>query len=52
MAGLLKMEARLSIVTLGVADVAKARTFYEALGLRASSASQDSITFFEAGALC
>ena len=43
------MEPRLSIVTLGVADVAKARTFYEALGFKASPASQESITFMDAG---
>ncbi len=43
------MEPRLSIVTLGVADVAKARAFYEALGFTASVASQDSITFMDAG---
>lgn len=43
------MEARLSLVTLGVADVAKARSFYEALGFVASSASQESVTFLTAG---
>ena len=43
------MEPRLNIVTLGVADVAKARAFYEALGFKASSASQDSVTFLDAG---
>jgi catechol 2,3-dioxygenase-like lactoylglutathione lyase family enzyme len=43
------MEPRLSLVTLGVADVARARTFYEALGFRAGKASQDSVTFFDAG---
>ena len=43
------MEPRISIVTLGVANVAKARSFYESLGFKASGASQDAITFFEAG---
>jgi hypothetical protein len=43
------MEPRLSLVTLGVVDVARARTFYEALGFRAGKASQDSVTFFDAG---
>ena len=43
------MEPRLSFVTLGVADVAASRNFYEALGFRASSASQPGVTFFEAG---
>jgi uncharacterized protein len=43
------MEPRLSLVTLGVADVARARAFYEALGFTAGSASQDSVTFLDAG---
>ena len=43
------MEPRVSIVTLGVGDVAKSRRFYEALGFKASVASQESITFFDAG---
>jgi uncharacterized protein len=37
---------RLSIVTLGVRDMARARAFYEALGWVASSASNDNVTFF------
>lgn len=41
------MEPRISLVTLGVADVARARKFYEALGLAASSASQERIAFFQ-----
>jgi uncharacterized protein len=28
------MEQRISLITLGVADVARARTFYERLGWR------------------
>lgn len=43
------MEPRLTIVTLGVADVARARRFYEALGFKASSASQASVAFLDAG---
>ncbi|MEZ5907743.1 MAG: VOC family protein [Hyphomicrobiaceae bacterium] len=43
------MTPRLSLVTLGVGDVAAARRFYEALGFVASGASLDSIAFFEAG---
>ena len=42
---------RASIITLGVADVGKARAFYEALGFKASAASQASITFFDAGGI-
>jgi uncharacterized protein len=45
------MQPRLSIVTLGVADLARARAFYEELGFRASSASQGDIVFFQAGAM-
>jgi predicted lactoylglutathione lyase len=37
---------RLTMVTLGVADVARSTAFYESLGWRRSSASQDTITFF------
>jgi uncharacterized protein len=45
------MESRLSIVTLGVADLARSREFYERLGWRKSSASSDGITFFQAGGM-
>ncbi len=41
------MEPRISLITLGVADVARARAFYEALGWRASAASQPEIAFFQ-----
>ncbi|MHA1537516.1 MAG: VOC family protein [Alphaproteobacteria bacterium] len=43
------MEQRLGIVTLGVRDMARARAFYERLGWRASSASNESVAFFDAG---
>jgi len=43
------VEQRLSLVTLGVSDMARARGFYEQLGWRASSASNDAVTFFQAG---
>lgn len=43
------MEPRLSLVTLGVSDVARSRAFYEALGFKAGSASQESVTFLDAG---
>ncbi|OQW58540.1 MAG: glyoxalase [Proteobacteria bacterium HN_bin10] len=45
------MEPRISIVTLGVANLARSRAFYEAMGFRASSASQGDIVFFQAGAM-
>ena len=43
------MEPRLTLITLGVADVARARKFYEALGFKAGRASQDAVTFLDAG---
>ena len=45
------MEPRISLITLGVGDVARARAFYEKLGFRASSASQGDVVFFQAGSL-
>lgn len=44
-----ELEPRLSFVTLGVQDVGRSRKFYEALGFRASAASQPEVTFFDAG---
>lgn len=45
------MEPRISLVTLGVADLPRARAFYEALGWRASPASQEEVAFFQAGGM-
>lgn len=45
------MDQRLSLVTLGVADVARATAFYERLGWRRSSQSTASTTFFDLGGL-
>ena len=45
------MEPRISLVTLGVADMPRARRFYEALGWRASGASNEHVTFFQLGGL-
>ena len=44
------MEPRISLVTLGVADVARARAFYEALGWRSGNDDPD-VTFFQAGGM-
>lgn len=38
---------RMSIVTLGVGDLAASTAFYEALGWKRSASSQASITFFQ-----
>lgn len=43
------VPARLSIVTLGVSDLAKSRAFYTALGWRLSSASSEEICWFRIG---
>jgi catechol 2,3-dioxygenase-like lactoylglutathione lyase family enzyme len=40
------MRPCISLITLGVADMARSRAFYEALGWKASSASQAEVTFF------
>lgn len=42
----MSVPQRLTMVTLGVTDVPRATAFYESLGWRRSSASQDEITFF------
>ncbi len=43
------MEQRLSLVTLGVADLARARAFYEALGWASGAGPDDDVVFFQAG---
>ena len=45
------MDARVSIVTLGVTGMARARAFYEALGFVAGAASNEHVTFFQAGGM-
>jgi predicted lactoylglutathione lyase len=45
------MQPRLTLVTLGVADLARARTFYEAWGWKPSSASQAEVAFYQANGL-
>jgi catechol 2,3-dioxygenase-like lactoylglutathione lyase family enzyme len=43
------MEQRLSLITLGVADLARARAFYEALGWTSGAEEEDDVVFFKAG---
>jgi uncharacterized glyoxalase superfamily protein PhnB len=43
------MEQRISLITLGVADLARARTFYERLGWRGREVEQT--VFFQAGCM-
>jgi uncharacterized protein len=44
------MEQRVSLITLGVGDLARARAFYEAVGWRPVSGPPD-VVFFQAGGL-
>jgi catechol 2,3-dioxygenase-like lactoylglutathione lyase family enzyme len=44
------MEQRLSLVTLGVSDIARARAFYEDLGWQGSSPDGE-VVFFQAGGM-
>lgn len=46
-----KMEQRLSLVTLGVADLARSRNFYERLGWRRSAKDAEGVAFFQAGGM-
>ena len=45
------MDCRVTLVTLGVADMGVARAFYEKLGWRAHASSTPDVTFFEAGGM-
>jgi hypothetical protein len=45
------VEQRLSLVTLGVANLARARAFYEALGWRTGAAPADDVVFFQSGGM-
>ncbi|HUQ22635.1 MAG TPA: VOC family protein [Gaiellaceae bacterium] len=45
------MEQRLSLVTLGVRDVARSRAFYEALGWTSGAKPDDEVVFFQSGGM-
>lgn len=45
------MDQRLSMVTLGVADLSRARSFYENLGWTAGASSTDDVVFFQAAGM-
>ena len=45
------MEQRLTVVTLGVSDLARARAFYEALGWTTGAEPDDDVVFFESGGM-
>ncbi len=45
------MEQRVSLITLGVRELARARAFYEALGWRTRAEPDDDVVFFQAGGM-
>ncbi|MCJ2080253.1 VOC family protein [Methylobacterium sp. J-090] len=45
------MDPRLTLVTLGVADLARASRFYEALGWTRSAYASEGVAFFQLGGL-
>jgi len=45
------VEQRLSLVTLGVADIARSRGFYEQLGWVTGAGPDDDVAFFQAGGM-
>ena len=45
------MAANVTLITLTVADIAKATRFYESLGFVKSSESQEQVSFFRAGGI-
>jgi uncharacterized protein len=45
------MEQRVSLITLGVADLLRARAFYEALGWRSPTDPADDVAFFASGGM-
>jgi len=45
------MEQRVSLATLGVVDVGRARAFYEALGWTTGAEPDDDVVFFQAGGM-
>ncbi len=45
------MEQRISVITLGVKDLKASSQFYQDLGWKRSSASNEMITFFQSGGM-
>jgi uncharacterized protein len=48
---ILRMEQRISLVTLGVRDLARARAFYEGLGWGGAQQPDGEVCFFQAGGM-
>jgi catechol 2,3-dioxygenase-like lactoylglutathione lyase family enzyme len=45
------MEQRLSLITLGISDLERARRFYEALGWTTGAEEGDDVVFFQTGCM-
>lgn len=45
------MEQRVSVITLGVSDLGRARSFYEALGWGAAQQPDEEVCFFQTGGM-
>jgi catechol 2,3-dioxygenase-like lactoylglutathione lyase family enzyme len=45
------MKQRVTVITLGVADLKRARAFYEALGWRSDAGEDDDVVFFQSGGM-
>jgi uncharacterized protein len=45
------MDQRVSLFTLGVSDLPRARAFYEALGWKTRAEPDDDVVFFQAGGM-
>jgi predicted lactoylglutathione lyase len=43
------VKQRVSLITLGVGDLGRARRFYEALGWQTGAGPEDDVVFFQAG---
>ena len=43
----MSLDPRISLITLGVEDVARSTAFYERLGWKKSAASQEAVTFIQ-----
>lgn len=46
-----QMEQRVSLITLGVSDLARARGFYESLGWSGAQQPDDEVCFFQVGGM-
>jgi predicted lactoylglutathione lyase len=44
-----RVKQRVSLITLGVGDLGRARRFYEALGWQTGAEPEDDVAFFQAG---